>query len=309
MRSARSDGSQVAGSRVRWLGWMMAVLASVQAVAKAREPDAVPAELFFVGLRADAWHFYRGKADGGLEQIEVQSEPRTPAYSGSHGRIAYISAAGDLRELELSTGKDRVLLAHGAHGPAFAQPVYRPGSVDLYFVQLQQGASLETDIVRLDRRGARVVPVVTQRSAQFEPAFTLDGTAILYSSIVCGPECSNLIQELFRMELSSGRVEQRTVLGATARQVAAGPEHRLVFASNRGGHYQLWQAHGEAAPAPLTTGEAIVENPVIGDQGEIYFIERAAGRSQLMRLREGEAPTPMRLPLAITELRDLRWGR
>lgn len=268
-----------------------------------------PAGLAFVGLVDKDWRLFVVRDDGALQQISTVTEPRTPAYSARLARFAYIAADGALRELELGTGTDTELL-RPSNKVAYTQPAYRPTSDEIYVVALRDGSSIETDIGRVDRSTQRFVVVLHQRSAQFEPSFTRDGTRMIYSNVACASECPKIIQEVWTMELGSGVAEQLTLFNAVARQPAADPQGAVVFASNREGFYQLWRAtKAGGETVSLTQERAIDESPVVSDRGDVYFIRRTAAGARLMRLdRTGEA-TVVRLDASITDLRDLRWGQ
>lgn len=289
----------------------MLVAAGALAAPRFARADVViahaPAGLVFVGLRNDRWLLFAGTGDANPRSIATVTDPRTPAYSKGQQRIAYVSSEGAVREIDLRTGEDAVLLeSTRSHG--YTQLAYRPGTAELYLVVLHQGSSVDTDLAVLDRdkRQARIVS--RQRSAQFEPAFTSDGAQLIYSNVSCASECPNIVQEIWSMDLVSGVVQQLTLLNAVSRQPTIDAAGAVVFASNEQGHYQLWRLAPGAQPVRLTDAAAIDESPVSSDRGEVYFIRRTADGGQLMRMDANGSLTAVALGRDIRDVRDLRWG-
>src|SRR5262245_38483148 len=107
-----------------WLQLMAALGCPTTVLA---QDSSFPAELLFVGLSAGEWALYVGRGTRELQRVPTVSQPRSPAYGARAGRIAYISAGGELREIDLERRSDVVLLAPTKQ-EAYTQPTYRPGT-------------------------------------------------------------------------------------------------------------------------------------------------------------------------------------
>lgn len=268
----------------------------------------LPEGLLFVALREDTWQIHRVDGRGEARPIPTPTEPRTPAYSASTGRIAYVSAAGDVHEIELASGDDTVLVRK-TDQQAYTQPTYAPGSDVLYVVTLRQGNSVDSDITRVDRATGKTVPVLLHRSAQFEPTPSRDGHRLYYSHVACAAECGKIIQEIWALQLASGVTEQLTLLNGISRQPVEGEDGTLYFSSNRDGNNHLWRLPRiGAAPERLTDGRVTDDSPApIGDA--VYFVRRERGATRLMRWRQERGVAPVDLPAGISAIRDLRVGQ
>jgi len=268
----------------------------------------IPKDLLLVGLQQGEWRLFVGDGERGLTHVHTESEPRTPAYSVERNRIAYISDRGAIREIALVTGKDTILL-EPKPTQAYTQLSYRPGTDELYVVVLRQGSSVDTDLARIDPSKRAATTVSRQRSAQFEPTFTADGKHLIYSSVSCASECPKIIQELWSMDVVSATPQQLTMLNSISRQAVTDAKGRIIFSSNRDGHYQLWRLDGgDAQPQRLTSEPVVDESPAVSASGEVFFIRRTATGTRLMRLEDSGKVSSVQIDPAITDIRDLRSG-
>lgn len=298
-------GSRRPAARARRV--LVALGLAVLPAAATGEP--LPPGLLFVGLQAGSWKLHVAQGDGTLRAVSTPSEPRTPAFSARRGSVAYVSAEGELREVDLASGRDEVLLSPTA-SQGYTQPTYRPGSDELFLVLLRQRSSVDTDLARVQRGTRSAERLARQRSARFEPAFGEDGRILVYSAVSCAMECGRIIQELWERDLVTEQARQLTLLNGIARQPFRARDGRVYFSSNRAGHYHIWRlASSEEAPTALTSGDVTDESPVVDDAGTVYFIRRRPSGAQLMRLAPAGAPRPVRLPPELVDLRDLRLGR
>ena len=267
-----------------------------------------PDGLSFVGLAEGRWRLYIVFPGGSQPQVAATAlEPRTPTYNPRTGRVAYIDVDGSVREIVLEQVTERVLLyADGQH--TFTQPAYDAEGKRLFVVVLKDRESVETDIVAVD--GDRSHPVVTQRSAQFEPYVHATGQ-IYYSNVICTLGCGKIIQELWRMHLVSGEAEQLTLLNAIARQPVVSQDGQwLYFSSNKGGNFHLWRLALETGQyEQLTTGRVTDSSPALTQDGQVYFIRHAPTGTYLMRRGADGAIQPLSLPDTVQDLRDLEIHR
>lgn len=266
---------------------------------------ALPAGLALVARGDDGWRLVANDPDGRLLRLPTLSEPRTPAFSAARGVVAYVAANGEVRELDLASRADRLLLRPDAE-VAFTQPAYSPDGARLYLVALRKGNSVDTDLVVVDAAAPAAPPeTLEQRSAQFEPHASADGRRLAYSSVSCTMECGRIIQEIWFRDLVTGEATQATLLNAVSRQPSLAADGTLYFASNAAGHYHIYRQAGPGeAPRALTRGEVTDESPVVLD-GVLHFIRRQRDGVHLMRWT-GSGAEPVPLPKEFLDLKDLR---
>jgi len=262
--------------------------------------------LSLVGLKNENWQlFVVAKGQSNLRDISTISEPRTPAFHLEAGRVAYIAADGSLHEHGIDKINDDVLLKAGRKH-AYTQPAYDPAGKNLFVVELKEGASVDTDILMLNRTTQNSKPVIIQRSAQFEP-FMPTKNELYYSNVLCAVGCGKIIQEIWHMNVVSGEAQQLTMLNSIARQpfISLGSDW-LYFSSNKAGHYHIWRMNLTSNKyEQLTQGYVTDISPVLDKNNNLYFIRRSPQSVQLMRMNTKGEVKPMILPEGVTDIRDL----
>lgn len=289
-------------ARAAGLVWVLAL--ALASPVGAGLPDGLVVTL----LIEDEWSLHRAEADTGhLVPVPTVGEPRSPAIAADQRRLAYIDPAGDVREVDLATGADRII-AEPADADAFAHIQYLPGG-DLVAVRLRDGRSQNTDVVRLTRDGeARAL--LKQPSAQFELSTAADGS-VYYGNVHCVQGCGRPIQEIWRYDPDVPRAEQLTLKGAVSRQPYPAPDGSVLFSSNASGSYAIWRLDPEGRHSEqLTQSTGVDAWPVADANNTIYFLRRTPAGRKLMRLREdsGEAEA-VELQRAYDDVKDLRLAR
>lgn len=267
-----------------------------------------PTRLSVVLQIDDQWQLYIVKdSSQSLTAIATVSEPRTPTVCWSQQRIAYVSATGALREIDLKISddsRDRILLSPSAD-VGFTQPLYSSGCDSLYFVELKQGKSVDTDIVQLS--SDEQTPIVTQRSAQFEPTLSTDGW-LYYANVACVVGCGQIIQEIWRMHRVSRLAEQVTLTNAISREpVVSADAKRVYFSSNRAGHFHIWEySHDTMLYRQLTQGQVVDTSPALGADGALYFVRQTRSGTEIHKINpDAESSTALPLPAGVIAARDL----
>lgn len=265
-----------------------------------------PLGMVFMGLTERGWETYHVFSEGQAPQaLSTNGEIRTPVLSSTKEALFYIDEAAQVNRFSIADKKVSRLLT-ATQQASYTQPETDGDNKTLYIVQLQQGKSIDTDIVALDLVTQKITTVITQRSAQFEPH--LSPPWLYYSNVHCVLSCGNIIQEIWRYHLVSGQAEQITLLNNISRQPAVDQHKKwLYFSSNVAGNYHIYRQslqQTKASPEPLTQGAVTDSSPALY-QDRLYFIRQQAQQTSLMcRTPQGELRS-LPLPEGITQLRDL----
>ncbi len=271
-----------------------------------------PQGMSFMGLVDDQWHTYAVlNAGKPPEVIALNTEARTPVLSMDHSTLYYMDDAAQVSAYDIQSTQSRVLLKPSSEA-SYTQIALDKLADSLYVVQLKQGNSVDTDILRLNTETGTTQAVIIQRSAQFEPH--LSGDWLYYGNVHCVLGCGKIIQEIWRYHTASGQAGQVTLLNQISRQPVADADNQwLYFSSNAAGHYHIYRqplnpsrSHHRKTEA-LTEGVVTDSSPALFGQS-LYFIRQQAQPSPAAKLMcrnaQGELHT-MPLDTEISGLRDL----
>jgi Tol biopolymer transport system component len=268
--------------------------------------ENLPQGMSFVGLSNTDWEIYGiTKEELNPRVIATMSEPRTPSYHFTNGKVSYISADGSLREQGIDQVNNIALLKSDSRH-AYTQPAYSPDGNRLYVVELKEGSSVDTDILVFDETRKNPKRIVKQRSAQFDP-FAPTNSDLYYSNVICTVGCGKIIQEIWHMNIVSGEAKQLTLLNSIARQPFVLPDSDwLYFSSNKKGNYHIWRMNMTSNEyEQLTDGYVTDISPVLDKDSNLYFIRRSPHAVQLMLMRPNGELNNLPLPAGVTDLRDL----
>ncbi|MEO0444185.1 MAG: hypothetical protein AAFZ92_10700 [Pseudomonadota bacterium] len=290
---------------------LLSLLVLLPGIAAADDCQQWPKGLVFVGLTDQGWQTYVVTQNGqSPKPLPIDTEVRTPVVSSKNNAVFYIDDAAQVSQFPLkkSSLKDKntkVLLSPSAEA-SYAQPEIDEKNNALYVVQLKQGKSVDTDILKLDLATNTTTPLIIQRSAQFEPK--LSAPWLYYSNVHCVLGCGNIIQEIWRYHTISGSAEQVTLLNTISRQPSVDKNNKwLYFSSNAAGNYHIYRqslAQKNSQPKQLTQGAVTDMSPALSGE-KLYFIRQQVNNTALMcRTQAGELHA-LPLPKGITQLRDL----
>lgn len=260
---------------------------------------AFPTGLYLIGLDASLKWRVLGAVDGKAVPIDTQIEPREAAIDSGRATLAYVGADGALRLRNLAAGSERVLMSASAK-VAYTQPAFSSDPDLLYFVEMKDGKSVDTELIEMRLSSGAQRRVAIQPGAQFEP-FVLGNRWLVYSSVSCSEGCPALLEEIWVKNLIGDDTRQITLLNALSREPAT-DGRIVVFSSNAGGgRYALWQVGIDgtdmkrldmAAPVLQKDGTTSLEgndiSPALLPGGRIAFIRSSPkGTSVLLRSKDG----------------------
>lgn len=272
------------------------------------DENCAPEGLLLTALTDGAWHLYISDSKCNWDTIKTDSEPRTPAFSSVLQRLAYVSADGSVREVDLKTRQDTVLFKADKQD-SYTQLAYDLSGQSLYMVKLKEGSSADSDISRWQRASGRVEPILNQRSAQFEPFVSQD--ILYYGNVSCTIACGSVIQEIWQFHLIGQTARQLTLLNATSRQPFVDKtNNRIFFSSNKNHYFHIWSHSVKSGESvPLTEGNVTDYSPVVAGD-ELLFIRKSSDGTRLMhmRLKDGAEVKAISLKFAHEDIKDLRYG-
>jgi hypothetical protein len=280
------------------LGLLMAMTLPLAA----QTQTALPAGMSFVAQEASgAWRLYWVDGRGSPKPITTALEPRQACVATDGSKVVYAAADGTLRTLSPASGTETAL-ARPTPQRSYTQPCLTADGRDVVAVEMADGKSIETDILRFSA-APEPARIARQPGAQHDP-FLHRGRWLVYASVGCSEGCEKLLVEIWARDLVAAEARQLTLLNALS-QGPVTDGARVVFSSNATGGFQLWQVGFDGSGLRrLTDGKQQATQPAICG-GEVYFVSAGPGGSGLARLGAGNSVTELPLP-GLKAIRSLR---
>lgn len=267
--------------------------AAIGGAAHAQAGAPLPAGMSFVARDGSAaWRLHRVSAAGRVTPLPTQMEPRQACVAAQAGRAVYAAADGSVRSIDIASGAETVL-ARATARFAYTQPCLSADGRDVYAVEMSDGKSVDTEIVRL-AAGSEPVRIARQASAQHDP-FLHQGRWLVYGSVGCAEGCDTLLVEIWLRDLLAGTTRQLTLLNALS-QSPVTDGRRVVFSSNAGGSFQLWQVGVDGGGLrQLTSGPQQALQPALCGGG-LYMVRAGPQGSAIARLADDGTVSELALP-------------
>jgi hypothetical protein len=258
----------------------VATIAVLPLALPALAQTGLPPGMSFVAQADDgAWALYRVDAQRAVVKVPTALEPRQACITPDGSHAVYAAADGTLRRV---TGGTETVLARSDARRAFTQPCLSADGQDVVAVEMADGKSLETEILRWRGDSAEPVRIARQPGAQHDP-FLYRGRWLAYASVGCSDGCEELLVEIWVRDLVAGRARQVSLLNALS-QAPVTDGQRVLFSSNSGGSHQLWQVGTDGTgPRRLTQGPAQSLHPALCG-GLVHLVRVGPGGAVLARL-------------------------
>ena len=293
---------------MRWIKTMATMLAClacavlVPSWAVAQGSPALPPGMSFVAQEASgAWRLHRVTAAGRATVLPTQLEPRQACVAAKAGRAVYAAADGSVRGIDLASGAETVL-ARSTPRAGYTQPCLSDDGGEVYALEMTDGKSIETEIVRLAPNGGPV-RIARQTGAQHDP-FISAKRWLVYGHVGCAEGCDTLLVEIWLRDLLAGTARQITLLNALSQSPVTDGQ-RVVFSSNAGGSFQLWQVGADGGGLrQLTHGAQQALYPALC-AGEVHFVRAGPQGAVLARLAADGTVSEFAVP-GLSSFRALR---
>lgn len=292
--------------RVGWhlLGLVVLALGSGAAWAQPAGGGLV-AGLSFVAQAADGlWRLYRVDERGAVQPVATQTEPRQACVTApgtTPARAVYVGADAALRLVTLD-GSERVLARTDARR-SYTQPCLSADGSEVVVVEMADGKSIDTEILRFSDSRREGEPVAPQAGAQHDP-YLWNRRLLVYAHVGCSVGCQQLLVEIWLRDLVSGQARQLSLLNALSQNPVT-DGRRVVFSSNATGGFQLWEVGVDGSgQRQLTRDLAQATSPALCG-GALYFVSAGPSFTSIARLADDGTAVPIPVP-GLKGFRSLR---
>ncbi|MFP4623143.1 MAG: S41 family peptidase [Gemmatimonadota bacterium] len=227
--------------------------------------------------------------------------PRYPALSPDGATLVF-AYRGDLYRVPASGGTATQLTTHRAHD---YMPVWSRDGRWLAFASDRFG---NFDVYLMPARGGEARRLTVHSADEYPYAFTADGSGVVFGAARLDAASSRLFPtasqpELYSVPVDGGRPRQ--LLTTPAEAVALSADGALMVYEDRKGGENAWRKHHTSSVArdlwvydaaaethrKLTTFAGEDRNPVLADDGTVYYLSEESGTLNVHRMPIAGGPS------------------
>ena len=241
--------------------------------------------LAFVANVDGNWDLFAVDEDGtNLQRLtSTPYDERDPSWSLDRQKIVYSTSDGQLNIIDVKT-KEHQQLPVKTKGNPKTSPSFSPDGKRVAFVEFIPGRMDDTDLMIFDLETKICKTVLDQYGPQFWPAWSPDGSRLIYANTHCSVDCGRIIQELWITDTQGGYARQLLMTNALSQQPVWSPDERkIAFASDKGGNFDIWVLSLDGWKLEqMTTDEGMDVSPAWSPDGdEIAFISTKSGKMEI----------------------------
>ncbi len=275
--------------------------------------DIAQASLSFVANVDGNWDLFLVNEDGS-DLVRLTSTPydeKEPSWSSDRKKIVYATSDGQLNIIDVDTKEHEQLSMDDKGVPKFS-PSFSPDSKKIAFIEFKPGSKDDTDVMIFELGIKSSKRVLDQYAAQLWPAWSPDGSRLVYTSAHCSSDCGQIIQELWIADPGGGYARQLLMTNSLCQQPVWSPDgSRIAFSSDKSGNFDIWVLSlKDWKLEQITTEEGLDVSPAWSPDGhKLAFVSTRSGRMEIWikDLKSGELRRLRPFGDKDVECKDIAW--
>lgn len=176
-----------------------------------------------------------------IQLTRTEYDEKDPNWSFDRKKIVFSNSAGQLMIMDVEKGDAHQIAETELKTPKIS-PSFSPDGKQIAFARFrlpEEGDDTDLMIHNVETKENR--RLIDQYAIQMWPAWSPDGSRIVYANMHCSGECGRLIQELWITAPSEKWSRQLLLTHSFCQQPVWSPDgSKIAFASDQSGNYDVW---------------------------------------------------------------------
>lgn len=221
--------------------------------------------------------------DNGKNSVQLTNtlyDEKDPCWSSDKKKIVYATSDGHLNIVDIDSRETFQIAVGKAKTPKIT-PCFSPDGKEIAFAQFRPPEEGDdTDLMIYDLETKTSKRVLDQPAIQMWPAWSPDGSRLVYANMHCSSDYGRLIQELWVTDPKGGWARQLLMTNSLCQQPDWSPDGRkIAFSSDKSGNYDIWVLSVEDWQLKqITTDESLDVSPAWAPDGKkLAFVSTRSG--------------------------------
>ncbi len=243
---------------------------------------------------------------------ETKYDEQEISFSKDGKSILFSNTQNEINVIDLGTKKIKTIINSSIEDGKKVHPAFSPDNRYIVYTHFKPKTADNTDLEIIDTKTSVVKLLSKQRSSQFFPNWSHDGTRIVYANLICTSACGKSIQEIWVANIFKDTAEQLLLTNSLNHSpVWSHDDSKIAFVSDLEGSNNIWIY--DLTKSELTK---VTDTPYLDtmpswspDDTKIAFISNRAGFSTIWikDLKNDKLETYNPFGSKKVEINDVAW--
>lgn len=273
-------------------------------------------DIAFVASIGGNWDLFTVNDDGSnlVRLTETQYDEKTPSWSFDGKKIVYATSDGNLNLIDVQTKETHQIAVSEKKYPKIT-PSFSPDNKEIAFARFRAPEEGDdTDLLIYNLETKQTERVLDQYAIQMWPAWSPDGSRLVYANIHCSSACGRIIQELWIVDPRGNFSRQLLMTNSLCQEPAWSSDGKqVVFSSDKSGNYDIWVLSlDDRKLKQITTYSGLDISPSWSTDGKkLAFVSTRSGIMEIWIKDMGSGKLRRLRPFGEkgVECKDVAWNR